>query len=137
MRGYLLDTNLISELFKKKPSSSVIDRVTSVEADRVFTSAICAMELRYGTQRHPNGRKLWRQISDSVFPRIRVLPLRFNEAKQAADILAELASQGEPIGLEDVLIGATAMTNGLTVATRNLRHFNRIRGLQAESWWDD
>ncbi|MEE8584881.1 MAG: PIN domain-containing protein, partial [Acidobacteriota bacterium] len=98
---------------------------------------ICVMELRYGTQRHPDGKRLWQQISESIFPRIQVLPLRFKEARQAADILAELAAQGEPIGLEDVLIGATAMTNGLTVATRNLRHFNRIRGLQAESWWDD
>lgn len=46
-----------------------------------------------------------------------------------------LESRGLTIGIEDVLIAATALVHGLRVATRNLRHFARIPGLQAESWW--
>ena len=137
MKGYLLDTNLISELFKKNPSPAVTRRINTLVADQMFTSALCVMELRYGTQRHPAGDKLWRRISELVLTRIQVLSLGLEEAIQAADILADLAARGEPIGLEDCLIGATAMTNGLTVATRNLKHFDRIRDLPAESWWDE
>jgi predicted nucleic acid-binding protein len=39
------------------------------------------------------------------------------------------------MGLEDVLIGATARARDLPVATRNLKHFERLVGVRAESWW--
>lgn len=54
---------------------------------------------------------------------------------RAGDLLAALERRGQPIGLEDVLIGATALAGSLTVVTRNLRHFARIPGLAVESWW--
>jgi tRNA(fMet)-specific endonuclease VapC len=47
-----------------------------------------------------------------------------------------LATRGSPIGLEDVLIGATALQHDAVVATRNRRHFERIAGLRVESWFD-
>ena len=43
---------------------------------------------------------------------------------------------GEVIGIEDVLIGATALENDFTVVTRNVRHFSRLDGLVVESWWE-
>jgi tRNA(fMet)-specific endonuclease VapC len=52
------------------------------------------------------------------------------------DLLSALVSRSRPIGLEDVLIGATALVHGLVVATRNVRHFERIEGLFVESWWE-
>jgi tRNA(fMet)-specific endonuclease VapC len=52
------------------------------------------------------------------------------------DLLAALESRGKSIGIEDVLIGATALVHDLVVATRNVRHFDRIEGLSIESWWE-
>ena len=46
-------------------------------------------------------------------------------------------ARGRPLGIEDVLIGATAIVGSLTVATRNLRHFRRLPGLAVESWWPE
>jgi tRNA(fMet)-specific endonuclease VapC len=57
------------------------------------------------------------------------------EAVRAGDLLALLDSKGVPIGTEDVLIGATALLAGLSVVTRNVRHFDRIPGLKVESRW--
>jgi tRNA(fMet)-specific endonuclease VapC len=71
-----------------------------------------------------------------VLGRVRVLPLDPTAAVRAGDILARLDEQGKPIGLEDVLIGATALVNGLAVVTRNLTHFERIEGLRVESWFN-
>jgi tRNA(fMet)-specific endonuclease VapC len=67
--------------------------------------------------------------------RVRILPFGEAEAVRAGDLLALLESEGVPIGTEDVLIGATALEAGLTVVTRNVKHFDRIPGLTVESWW--
>ena len=54
---------------------------------------------------------------------------------RSGNLLAKLEGRGEPIGMDDVLIAATALEHGLTVATRNERHVSRIQGLPVESWW--
>jgi tRNA(fMet)-specific endonuclease VapC len=94
------------------------------------------MELRFGTERHANGRRLWERIAKRVLRHISILPLGFDEAAKAGEVLAALESSGLTIGLEDVLIGSTALVYDLTVATRNVKHFARIDGLLVEDWWD-
>lgn len=79
---------------------------------------------------------MWNRIAGEVLPRIQILTLGSEEAERAGDLLAKLHSRGEPIGLEDVLIGATALAHGFVVATRNVRHFDRIDGLVVENWWE-
>jgi len=134
--GFLLDTNVLSEVIKKRPDSAVMERLAGVPAEELFTSAICVTELRYGAVRHHQGDWLWERIEGEILPRLQVLPVAMSEALRAGDLLADLTRRGEPIGFEDVLIAATALETGLTVVTRNLRHFTRIRGLRAESWWE-
>ena len=135
MSGYLLDTNVLSELVRKKPSRAVVRRLRQVRAQHVATSAVCILELRYGTARHPQGTKIWRRLSETVLSRVEILAFGEDEARNAGDILAGLERSGLPIGLEDVLIAATARTNGLVMVTRNVEHFERIEGLEVESWW--
>lgn len=135
MPGYLLDTNVLSEVLKKRPSQAVVGRLRAADSGELLTSSVCVMEMRFGAARHPNGRRLWLRIEEQVLPRVRILPLGAAESLRAGDILAALEARGEPVGLEDVLIGATALVHGLTVATRNTRHMGRIDGLAVESWW--
>lgn len=135
MNGYLLDTNLLSELTKAKPSESVIERLRQIPTEEIFSSAVCVMEIRFGTAKHPQGRQLWEKIQDQVLSRVSILPVGFEEARMAGDILAYLQAAGRPIGLEDVLIGSTAVVNELTLATRNVKHLSLIRGIRVESWW--
>ena len=54
---------------------------------------------------------------------------------ERAEMLAALESRGERIGVEDLLIASTALTHGLAVATRNVKHLSRVDGLVVESWW--
>lgn len=136
MTGYLLDTNVLSELVRKRPFPGVTERLRSIPQDQLVTSSICVTELRYGAARHPQGDALWKRISSEVLVHIRVLPLGSREAERAGELLAALEERGEVIGIEDVLIGATAMVNDLAVATRNVRHFSRLDRLVVESWWE-
>lgn len=135
MPGYLLDTNVLSELMKKRPAPEVVRRVRDLSPDQAFTSAVCVLELRYGAARHPEGTRLWDRIQAEINPLVSVLPIGYDEAVRAGDVLAGLEAQGTPIGLEDVLIGSTALVHGLSVATRNVKHLSRIEGLSVESWW--
>jgi predicted nucleic acid-binding protein len=135
--GYLLDTNVLSELVRKKPTREVVRRLRQLRGQELTTSAVCVMGLRHGTARHPQGGKLWQRLSQTVLPRVQVLSLGEEEARDAGDLLATLEERGVKIGLEDVLIGATARTHGLTLATRNIRHFERIDDLRVESWWPE
>ena len=137
MNGYLLDTNVLSEVIKKRPEPSVLARLREVSPGSVFTSVVCVTELRYGARRRPGADVLWERIEGEVLSRVRVLPLGEREALRAGDLLADLEAAGQPIGIEDVLIGATALVGELTVATRTMRHFRRLPGLAVESWWPD
>jgi len=113
----------------------VVERVRAVRMEELATSVVCAMELRYGAARHPRGTMLWARISREVLPLMRMLPFGLEDAVRSGNLLAELEGRGERIGVEDVVIAATALEHGLTVATRNVRHFSRIQGLPVESWW--
>lgn len=135
MSGYLLDTNVISELLRKQPEGRVIERVRATRQEQLATSVVCIMELRHGAARHPRGTMLWARITREVLPLIHMLPFGFEEAVRSGEILADLEGRGEPIGVEEVLIAASALEHGLTLVTRNVRHFSRIRGLAVESWW--
>jgi predicted nucleic acid-binding protein len=135
LSGYLLDTNVLSEVIKKRPEPSVLARLREVAPGSVFTSVVCVTELRYGARRRPGAEVLWERIAREVLSRVRVLPLGEREALRAGDVLADLEASGQPIGIELVLIGATALVGSLTVATRNVRHFRRLPGLAVESWW--
>jgi tRNA(fMet)-specific endonuclease VapC len=135
VRNYLLDTNVLSELLKKRPEPLVLEKLRATPPRSLATSAVCVTELRYGAARHPQGTRLWDRIAREVLARIRILPFGEAEAIRAGDLLGALESSGTPIGIEDVLIGATALQENLTVVTRNSRHFRRIPGLAVESWW--
>ena len=135
MPGYLLDTNVLSELMKKRPSPEVARRVRDLAPGEAFTSAVCFLELRFGAARHPQGARLWETIQAEIRPLVSVISLGYEEALRAGEVLASLEERGTPIGLEDVLIGSSALVHGLSVATRNVKHLSRIEGLSVESWW--
>ena len=92
------------------------------------------LELRFGAQRRPDHELFWRRIRAELLSRVTVLELNDEVAVIAGDLLALLERRGQPIGLADVLIAATAVANGLTIVTANTRHYSRIPNLKVENW---
>lgn len=64
----------------------------------------------------------------------RILPLTVPAADKAAEIIAELRRNGNPISHNDVLIASIAITNDLVLITNNTAHFLRIRELEIDNW---
>ncbi|MGH7410097.1 MAG: PIN domain-containing protein [Candidatus Methylomirabilis sp.] len=134
---YLLDTNILSRLVRKPPDPHLLEKLRQHASDRLFTSCICVMELRHGAVRRRNHGNLWRRIEREILQRVEVLGIGTEEALVAGDVLAHLWSVGRTIDVEDVLIGATALSRGLTVVTNNVAHFGRIPDLSVEDWIAD
>lgn len=131
---YLFDTNILSEVLKKRPDQGLLARLSDIPSHLQFTSCICVMELRYGSKRRPDHETFWKRIEDNLLSQIRILAIEMDAALIAGDIAATLSLKGKGISSEDLLIAATALENGLTLVTANLRHFRDIDNLKIENW---
>jgi tRNA(fMet)-specific endonuclease VapC len=133
---YLLDTNILSELMKKRPNQRIITRLASVPTQTLFTSCICVMELRFGSALREDFEGLWLRIHEEILSRVDILPFGAEEALTAGDALAYLQKAGRPIGIEDIFIASTALNNKCVLVTCNTRHFSNIKGLTVENWFE-
>ena len=131
MSGYLLDTNILSDLIRH-PGGLVARRVEEVGQKEIFTSIIVAAELRYGCAKKGSSKLLERV--QGLLETIPMLPLDMPTDAQYGLIRAELEAAGQPIGMNDLLIASHALALGLTLVTDNTSEFSRVRGLKVENW---
>ncbi|MBW1703661.1 MAG: PIN domain-containing protein [Deltaproteobacteria bacterium] len=131
---YLLDTNILSELIKRRPNPNFLSQLRAKSSHVLFTSCICVMELRFGSMLREDFEVFWPRINKEIVSRVKVVPLGEKEALIAGDILADMRKTGQSIGIEDVLIAASAITNRYIMVTANISRFSRISGLVIENW---
>lgn len=131
---YLLDTNILSELIKKKPNPDFILKLKTIAPQSLFTSSICVFELRFGSALRDDFDNFWKRITNSILSRVSILNFGEKEAYIAGDILAQLQKNGQILGIEDVYIAATAISNRCILITANTKHYKRINGLKYENW---
>jgi len=121
----LLDTNVISETARRTPTASVLTFL--LQHPIVGLSAISVLELEAGVRTAPAARRvklgLW---LDALLESgaVEILPVDAAIARMAGKLRAE--TRKHPVALEDILIGATALSRGMTLATRNASHFRRL-----------
>ena len=96
---YLLDTNILSELVKKRPDRNLLQHLQSNSSQSLFTSCICVMELRFGSALRSDFKSFWQNIEREIIFRVNVMPLGYEEVLKAGDILAELKKRGKPVGV--------------------------------------
>ena len=124
---YLLDTCVISELVKKKPSSRVTQWLEQQEELSLFLSVITFGELHKGIGRLQTGRKQ-RQLHEWVEGHLsrrftgRILDIDREVAVRWGEISAAAEGAGRTVPVLDGLLAATALISGLTFVTRNTDH---------------
>jgi tRNA(fMet)-specific endonuclease VapC len=129
---YLLDANVIIGLLNDA-GSKLAQRARRERPADIAISAIVAHELFYGAFK--SGRATHNvALVDSL--QLAVLEFDKEDARQAGEIRAALASRGTPIGPYDVLIAGQAKARNLTLVTHNTDEFGRVRGLRLEDWQD-
>jgi tRNA(fMet)-specific endonuclease VapC len=129
--GYLLDTNIVSDLVRN-PRGHVTQHIREVGEALVCTSIIVAAELRYGAEKRGYPR-LMAQL-EAILGALEVVPFEAPADIAYGRIRADLERSGRPIGGNDMLIAAQALALGHVVVTDNEREFARIRELAYENW---
>ena len=132
MNGYLLDTNILSELRKERRAHiSVAEWIQGVPQEHLFTSVLVLGEIRKGIEKlrssdQPQALALerWLRKTEDVFA-TRIFPI----TPQIADVWGQISSL-RPLPVVDSLLAATAIVHDLTLVTRNTAD---LKGLGAKT----
>lgn len=125
MSGYLLDTNVVSEIVRVAPDPQV--RAFLAEQEELWLSVIALHELEYGLNLLPQGRR--REDVGAALSRFVeeyadfILPVGHAEAEEAALLRVKARRAGRVLHLADALIAGTAIVHNLALATRNVKDF--------------
>jgi tRNA(fMet)-specific endonuclease VapC len=138
--GTVLDTTVFIDLERAmrglpaaRASIGVAERLESQlgESEEVGIAAITASELLHGVHRATDEHRARRAaFVEGVLSAFPTLSFDLLVARVHARLWAGLASAGAEVGAHDRLVAATAMSVGWRVGTGNIRHFDRIPGLE-------
>ncbi len=128
MSGYLLDTNVVSEIVRVSPDPQV--RSFLLEQSELWLSIIALHELEFGLNLLPQGRRREAlRTALSVYLETYsdfVLPVARAEAEHAALLRVHARRAGRVLHLADALIAGTAIVHNLILATRNVNDFSAL-----------
>ena len=131
-KKYLLDTSIIAFLFRK--AYNIGNRLRELDSDQCLVSEITIAELTYGAY-HSDRVSENLMMIERLESLVDILPISsaIDEYGKQKDLLVK---SGRMIEDFDLLIGCTAVANGMIMVTDNTKHFSRIHGIQLENWVD-
>ena len=131
MLKYLLDTNIVIYVLKRRPREVL--EIFNTNASRMAISSITLSELIYGAEKSHNVDKNLEAIEEFI-SHLDVLSYDAKASQHYGQIKAALEKKGEIIGENDIHISAHAISQGLILVTNNLREFKRVPNLALENW---
>lgn len=124
----LLDTNVVSALMRLEPDAAVTIWLDSQPRSSIWITSITVMELRYGLQSMPKGRRrdgmlqaLEKLLAEKIEGRVAIFDTP--AAEQSGDLMALRRSKGRTVDYRDTMIAGIALSNRATLATRSTDHF--------------
>ena len=139
MTGWLLDTNILSELRRPKPNTKVVGFVASKPLDALFVSIVTFAEIRFGIEgvADPTRRaELNDWLAHKVRPMFeeRALPVSEDVMFKWRLLVEDGRKTGHTYSQPDLIIAATALHHGLTVVTRDTSDFKKARVPVLDPW---
>lgn len=130
---YLLDTNICIYFLRGKLNLDEIIRKKGVE--NCYISELTIFELKYGAENSDNPKKSHESV-DRFVKGVSIIPI-LGAVKQYAETKVYLRKNGTPMHDEfDLIIGVTALANGLILVTDNTKDFRYIKNLKIENWFE-
>lgn len=134
MLQYMLDTSVCIYVIKNYPPN-LRERFNRL-AEQLCMSSITLAELVHGAEK--SARRLENlQAVEQFSARLEVLPFPPKAAVHYGQIRVDVERVGKPVGPLDMLIGAHARAEGLTIVTSNVNEFRRLPGVRVENWVDE
>lgn len=125
----LIDTSVVIAVERRGLPPE--DAIAVVGTEDAAMASITASELLIGVHRADSpARRLRREaFVEAILAALPVIAFDLRIARVYAQLSAQLAAAGQPIGAHDLLIAATALADGSAVLTLNMRDFRRVPGL--------
>ena len=140
MSGFLLDTNVPSELTRPKSDPKVEAWLEDAEDEQLYFSVVSLGEILKGVTRLPESRRrtelqLW--LDNTLRPWFagRILPVTEPIAERWGILAGQSLLRGKTIKVADGLIAATALHHDLTIVTRNVKDFEYL-GVELLNPWE-
>jgi toxin FitB len=135
----VLDTNVLSEVLKPKPSDRVLRWLAAQTPSEVFTTTITLAEILYGIEALPAGKRRTQLLTavEKMFAEQfggRILPFDENSARLFARVAVSREAAGHPISQFDAMIASIARSHRASVSTRNTSDFVEC-GIQVIDPW--
>lgn len=139
MSGWLLDTNILSELRKPKPERKVIVFIEAQPLDQLFISAVTLAELRFGIERVPDPARradLHNWLTHKVRPMFegRVLPISEDVMFKWRLLVEEGRKIRHTFSQPDLIIVATGLHYDLMIVTRDAAGYAKTQASIFNPW---
>jgi tRNA(fMet)-specific endonuclease VapC len=130
----LIDSSVLIDIERRQ--LSLEELLADHAEEEVAIAAITASELLHGVHRATKGKRQTHRAAfvEAVLTHVAVMPFDLVAARVHARLWAQLAAKGITVGTHDLLIAATALAMGFSVATRDDRSFPHIPGLSLARW---
>jgi predicted nucleic acid-binding protein len=135
----ILDTNVLSALMSPEPDKTVVAWLDKQSSVSIWTTSITILEIRYGLQILPSGKRrlqLIQDFEDVLAEEVgdRIAPFDTIAAQHAADLMESRHKRGRPKELRDTMIAGIALAHNATLATRNTPHFRDLSVPVIDPW---
>jgi predicted nucleic acid-binding protein len=132
--GILIDTSILIDF--ERGLIDITPHIKGREKEEFFLSVITASELLHGIFRakDSNIRSRRSAFVEGILERFSIIPIDITTSRIHSQLWANLESHGTMIGLHDLWLAATCISNGYILVTSNLREFERVLGLKIECW---
>lgn len=139
MKGFLLDTNILSELRRPRPEPRVVAFVSAQPLESLFVSSVTFAEIRFGIERIDDIHKRsvladWLNLELRSMFENRLLPVSEDVMLRWRLLVEEGRKAGHTFPQPDLLIAATALHHGLTVVTRDTGGYDRTSVSLLNPW---
>lgn len=131
MKGYLVDTNIPSELTRQQPDARVADFIRQAGKENLFLSVMTIGEICKGIDLLPVSQKRttlehWLTVDVRAWFAGRILPVTEAIAERWGHLAATARKQGVTLAVVDGVLAATAIENDLTLVTRNTKDYSAL-----------
>jgi predicted nucleic acid-binding protein len=139
MKGFLLDTNIPSEMTRPRPQSSVSGCLDDADDDELYFSVVSLGEILKGVTVLPESKRrsqLQQWLDETLRPWFqgRILPVNEPIAERWGVLAGQCQLKGRPLKVVDGFIAATALEHDLTIVTRNVKDFAGLGVIVLNPW---
>ncbi len=131
---FLFDTDVITNVLKKKPSKRLLKHLAAIPSNEQFISTLTISEIVYGAVRSERAEFHLRNLETILLPAVNVVGFDSKAAYICGQLRAELEKKGTPLHLADLEIAAICIAGNFILVTGNTRHFTGIDTLRYENW---